>query len=175
MIETDRTHGIESPKVVLAWRKIAAPRDDIERRMLDVGLPHPALEFLDELEGACAVLVGGGGRKEVQRVGQGIGAQGPELREPERGAVVFAYVTARAASRKRNVELDAARDEADFSWLKLDPSEFRMQKQSAQLRHDKQFAVGVEKETIDHVDVGRVAVDSHPRLLGNISVTCVGE
>src|SRR5207247_8275536 len=98
----------------------AMPRDDVERRVVDLGAPDPAGEFRDELEVALDVLERGDGREEVARRGEAVRADEAEVGEAEERAVVLADVAARGAVGELDAELDPALDDGDLARLDLD-------------------------------------------------------
>ncbi len=115
MVEGDGVDAVEQRQVVLVGRVVAVPADHVERRVIDERGPEPAEKFRGDVELAIAIFIRGNGREEIARIGEAVGADGAQLRQAERQAVVLADVTARLLLLKHNAELDAARDHADLA------------------------------------------------------------
>src|SRR3954451_7556395 len=94
MIVADRADRVEPREVIFVWRVIAMPGDDVEGRMTELGRPQMALEFGDQLAGPVAILETGAGRQEIARIGEAVGADRPQFRQPELRAVILAGITA---------------------------------------------------------------------------------
>src|SRR5690606_39569993 len=68
--------------------------------MADGRAPQVALELGDELEVAFDIFVRCIRREEIARVRQAVGADRPQVRQPQQAAEVLAHVTARGAVRQ---------------------------------------------------------------------------
>src|SRR5579864_7673173 len=95
MIEAHRVDRVEAREVVFAWRVVAVPRDDVERRMIDRRAPQLTTELSDELERAFMLAVRGHGGEEIARVGEAVAADRAELGKAQQRTVVFADIAAR--------------------------------------------------------------------------------
>ena len=159
MIEGHRVDALEPVQVVLVGRVVAAPGHDVERRVVDLGLPQSAAELRHQTEVALAILERGDRRHEVARVGQPEGADRPELRQPQMLPVVLADVAARLPIDQLDTERHAPRHEADLAGRHVQHAQLGVDDQRTQLRHDQQFAVRVVEVAIGHRLVRGVDVD----------------
>jgi hypothetical protein len=91
------------------------PMTDAERRVRQLRAPEVAAELRHHLGRRVAILVRGGRCQEVARVGEAVGADGTEIRKPQRRAVVLAHVAARRFARDPDRELDTTRDNGDLT------------------------------------------------------------
>ncbi len=114
MVEGNGVDAIEERQVVFVGRVVAVPGHDVERRVIDERAPQAAQELGDDVELAVAIFEGGNGRFEVARIGKAVGADGAELGQAEREAVVFADVAAGLAVEQLDAEFDAARESRRF-------------------------------------------------------------
>ena len=94
MIEAHRADDDEAREIVFVGREIAVPGDDIERRMVHLRRPQIALEFGDQAARRRGVLVSRDRRQKIARIGETVGAERAELRQPQHGAVILADVAA---------------------------------------------------------------------------------
>ena len=145
MIEHDRADRREMTQVVFVGRVISVPRDDVERRLADLGAVEFAAPFDEEPRGLFPVLVGGDRGEKISRIGETIGADGTAIRQRERAAVVFAHESARRAVQQFDPEDHAARNDADFARFDIDDAEFGAEPKGILLRDDEIFAVGIEE------------------------------
>ncbi len=111
--------------------------------MVDRRAPQPTGELGDQFERARALLEGGDRRQKIARVGQPVGADGPEFGQAQRGAIVLPDIAARGAVGERDLEAGAARNERDFAGVKRERAELGGKPQRSLLRHDQQLAVGI--------------------------------
>src|SRR5208337_4330228 len=95
VIEAHRVDAVEIRQIVFVRRVISVPGDDVERRVFVLGFPQAAEKLDNDTVVAVAIFVGGGGRLEIARVGQAVGADRTKLGEAQQGAVIFADVAAR--------------------------------------------------------------------------------
>jgi len=79
MVEADRADRVEAAQVVLVWRVVAVPADDVQRRVIDARRPQSALELRDQFEIAVDILERRDRRKKVARVRQAIRTDRPGL------------------------------------------------------------------------------------------------
>ncbi|MNN27620.1 hypothetical protein D3C81_1411610 [compost metagenome] len=77
VVVADRTNRIEVAQVVTVRRVVAVPAHHIQRRVVDVRTPQPAVELGDQLELAFQVFVSGHRRFKIARVGQAVAADRP--------------------------------------------------------------------------------------------------
>src|SRR5918997_5895816 len=115
---------------------------------------HPQARLL------LPVLEGGHRRFEIARISQTVGAYGTAIRQGELGAIVLAHVSTGWTVDQLDLELDAARYDADLAGLDGDPAELREEAQRTLLRHDEELAVSVVEVVVfhglrDEVDVRR--------------------
>src|SRR3546814_10162038 len=82
--------------------------------MPDRRAPQVALELGDQLEVALGLLVRRIRGEEVSRIGKAVGADRPQVRQPQQAAEVLAHVAARGTVRQRDAEAHAARDQRDY-------------------------------------------------------------
>ncbi|MCY1390905.1 hypothetical protein D9M71_57290 [compost metagenome] len=106
--------------------------------------------------------------EEVPRVGQAVAADGAEVRQAQRGAVVLADIATGAGVQQLDTELHAARDHGDFQGLHIQQAQFGGDAQAALLGNDQQFAVGIEEHPL-HRGVGAVQVHADARGLFGIA------
>ena len=121
--------------------------------------PELLAELGDELEVAFAVFVPGVRRGEIARIGQAVGTQRTEVRQAQRGAVVFRDVATRLAIGQLHRETHAARNHRDLLRLDIDHAELGGDAQAALLGHQQQLAVGIEEHAL-HRTVGAVGMDA---------------
>ena len=170
MVVAHGVHRVEAREVVLVRRVRAVPRDDVERRVVDLGLPEPALELRDDAEVAVALLVGRDRREEVARVREPVRADRPEIGQAEVRAVVLAYVAASGTVLELDAELDAARHDADLARRDVQDAELRADRERTELRRDQELAVRVVEEAILHRRVRGVHVHRGAGLQRGIAV-----
>ncbi|MCW0448988.1 hypothetical protein NB706_001822 [Xanthomonas sacchari] len=164
MVETDRADGIEAAQVVFVRGVVAVPGDHVQRRMPDRRAPQMALELGDQCELAFVFLVGGDRREEIAWVGQAVGADRPQVGQPQQAAEVLAHVAARGAVGQFHAEAHAARDHRDFLRRHFQRAQFGAQAQLPELRDQQQFRIGVVEEPALHRRVGRIQVHRHAML-----------
>ena len=123
VVEGDRVDALEPVEVVLERHVVAAPRDDVERRVIDLGLPQAAAVLGDDAEVAVAILERRDRREEVARVGEAERADRTEIRQPQLLTVVLADVAAGRSVGQLDAELDAARDQADLAGRDVEDAE----------------------------------------------------
>ncbi len=175
MVEADRIDRVEPPQIVLVGRVVAVPGDHVERRMVQSRRPQPALEFLDQLGGAIDVLEGGHGRQEVARIGQAVGADRPQLRQAQQGAVVLADIAARRPIHQVDPEAHAAGDDRDLQRRHLKDPHLGDQPKPPFLGDHQQLPVGVEEHLAGHRAVGEVEVRGQSRALARPAGACQGD
>ncbi|KAG1243080.1 hypothetical protein G6F68_015937 [Rhizopus microsporus] len=143
--------------------------------MVDRCAPQAAFELGDQLEVTVHVLECRMRGLEVAWVGQAGGADRAEVGQLQQRAVVLADVAAARAVGQFPPEAHATRDHRDLLRLDLDHAHLGQQAQRAQLGHDQQLAIGVVEIAADHVAVGRVQLDAHPRVrIGRTVATHAG-
>src|SRR5579862_1762663 len=125
-------------------------------------MPH---ELGHQLEVAGPLLVPGHGCLEVTRVREPVRADGPEVRQLEGRAEVFAHVTARLPILKLDTKAQATGNDGDLLRLQVDATQLGGDAQPPQLRDDQQLAVRVVEISIHHRAVRDVPVDSTAALL----------
>src|SRR5450432_1322122 len=102
------------------------PCHHIQRRMVHGGPPKPAREFGDELASDVEVLVARVRRLEITWIGESIGTDGSKFRKLERGAEIFADITAYGARGMIHPESHAARNHRNFLRFDAQAPEFRI-------------------------------------------------
>ena len=134
--------------------------------MADFGDIELAAPFDMHAAGRFLVLEGCDRRLEITGVGQAIGADGPAIRHGEFGAVILADIAAPAVrlAEPRHLEHHAARDEADLVRLDIHDAHFGEHPDGADLRHDQQLTIGIEKIVVDHVGIEGIGVRRHADL-----------
>src|SRR5215470_15317659 len=83
--------------------------------MVEFGRPQIALKFRDDLAGLVAVLESRDRHAEITRVGEAVGADRSELREPKQRAVILADITPRAVVAQLDTEFEATGDDGDLA------------------------------------------------------------
>ena len=170
MIEAHAVDDVEAREIVFVRHVIAMPGDDIERRVIDGRAPQPAAEFGHQLEVSLAVLERRHGRQKIARIGEPVGADRPQLGQPQRRPVVLADVAARRGVEELHLEACAARDERDFPGAHVEQAEFRRQPQRTLLRDEQQLAIRIVEVAPLHRPVGRVEVNADPALQRHVAV-----
>ena len=169
MVEAHRVHRVEAREVVLVGIVVAVPRDDVERRMVELRAPQVPRELGDDFRGRIAILVGGDGREEIARIGEAVGADRAQLGEAEGRAIVLADVAA-CRALDLGAELDAARHHRDLAGSGDEAAEFGRERERALLGDDEELAIGVVAEAaLFHGAVGRVDVDRRAALRERIA------
>src|SRR5579875_2816730 len=130
-VVADRADGGEAAQIVAVGGVAAVPRHHVERRMVDRRRPQGALELRDQLEFAFDVLVRRGRRLEVARIGEAVGADRPQFRQPQRRTEVLADVAARRSIGQFNPEAQPARNQRDLLRLDFQHAEFGRDPQAA--------------------------------------------
>ena len=115
MVNGPGSHGDEARHIVFAWRIVAPPGDHIERRVIELGAPDLAAEFVQPLRWLLTVLVGCHWNAEIIGIRQTCGADQAEFRQAKRQAVIFADIAARLGIKQLDAELDTTRDQSQFS------------------------------------------------------------
>src|SRR5207237_5593927 len=118
-----------------------------------------AQEFRRDMEFAVLIFVGRGGRLEVARIGQAIGADCTEFRQPEWKAVVLADVTARLFLLEDDAEFDPAWNHANLAGLYRENPELGMKAERSELRNNQQFPIRRVEVAILHRSVGGIERD----------------
>src|SRR5262249_834003 len=121
------------------------------------------------------VFVGRNGSLEIARIGEPVGAQRPEFRQPQRLAVIFADVAARWAVRQLDAKSHATRDDGDLPVVYLHNAEFGDKTHPGLLWDDQHLAVRVVEIALGHRSVSSIDVDSHARLVGGATVAPDGD
>ena len=83
--------------------------------MVDLAGIKPAAPFDDQPARRLFVLEGSDRSLEITRVGEAVGSDRAAVREGKLGTVVLTHVAARGSTNELDLELDAARDEADLA------------------------------------------------------------
>jgi hypothetical protein len=135
------------------------PGDDIERLVIHSRAPKAAQELAYQLAFVVEIFVASMRCLEIPRVRESVRADGPEIRELERGAEVFTNVTARGARRQNDAKAQAARNDGDFLRFDVQPSELRIEVEAAKLRHDEQLAIGAVEKSPVHGSIGGIQMD----------------
>ena len=161
---------LKQRQVVLVGRVVAVPGHDVERRVIDARRPEPAQKFRGDVKVAVAIFEGGDGRFEVARVGEAIGADGPEFGQAKRQAVVLADVSAGLLVDEDDAELDAARDDADLAGRYFENAQFGVKAQRSELRNDQHLAVGGIEEAILHGGIGGIEMNGEAGLHRRIAI-----
>src|SRR3546814_6384753 len=104
VVDAYRAECVEAAQVVLAGRVVAVPGYHVQRRMPDRRAPQVALELGDQLEVALGLLVRRIRGEEVSLIGKAVGADRPQVRQPQQAAEVLAHVAARGTVRQRDAE-----------------------------------------------------------------------
>ena len=76
--------------------------------------PQAAGEFADEFARLIEFFVARPRREKIARIGEAVGADGPEIRQFERSAEVLADIASRLAVRKFHPKAQSARNHGDF-------------------------------------------------------------
>src|SRR5262245_51769442 len=100
--------------------------------MVELANVEATAPFDGEAARFFTVLEGGHRRLEIARVGKTIGADRPAVRHGELATIVLAHVAARRALQQIDLELHAARDDADLPRCDLDAPEFGEEAELAQ-------------------------------------------
>src|SRR5581483_7547510 len=95
MVIADGADGIEPPQVVAIRGVVSMPGHHIQGRMINRGSPAVAHELGDQLEITVAFLVPGNGRLKITGIGKPVGADGTQVRKPERRAKILTNVATR--------------------------------------------------------------------------------
>ena len=143
--------------------------------MANLRCPEIAHELRDQLEASFPVLVPCERRLEVAGIGQSVGADRPQVGQPQQRAVILADVAARGRVEQLDAEADSARDDDDFLRLDVDASELGCTTQAPLLRDDEELAVGIVEKAIGHRRVCGVHVDAAAALRRGISVAGHGD
>ena len=117
-----------------------------------------------------AGLVGRDRRQKIARIGETVGAERAELRQPQHGAVILADIAARRSVRQFDPETQAARHHDDLAASRFDNAELGDETGASLLRYDQHFAVGIVEAAIRHRAVGGIDVDRHADLDGDVAV-----
>ena len=78
---------------------------------------------MHKLERFVAVLEPGGGRLEVARIGEPVGADRAEIGQAEGGAEILGDIAGGAALGQQHAEADAAGNDGDLAGGDVDPAE----------------------------------------------------
>ena len=130
MVEAHRPDRVEASEIVLPRSEVAVPGDDVERAVVERRRPQPAEIFLEQLDLAFHVFVGGDGGEEIARIGEAVGADRPQFGQPEEGAVILRDITSRRTVRERSAEADPAGDERDLAGRDVDPAHLGVERQA---------------------------------------------
>ena len=175
MVETDRADGVEPGQVIFPRREIAVPRDDIERAVIEVDCPQAAEALLDQLERFVAILIPGGRRLEIARVGKPVRSDRAKLRQPQQRPMILGNIAACRAIRQQRSEPYSARHQRNLARRHHHSAQLGQQLDSSALRHEQQLAIGTGKGPRRHVGGGginmhrdalhrpRVAIGDHRR------------
>ncbi len=131
-------------------------------------------EFRHQLEVTREILVPGRRRLEVARVRQAVGADRPQVRQPQGRAEILAKIATRRAIRQLDPETQPARNDHNLLRLDLDQTQFGSHAQPSLLRDDEQLGIRVVEKTIRHGAIGDVPVDGASRLRLGRAVTTDG-
>ena len=175
VVEGHRVDALKAVQVVLEGHVVASPRDDVERRVIDLGFPQSAAVLGHHAEVALAILEGRDRRHEVTRVRQAEGADRSEVGQAEMLAVVLADVSPRGPVRQLDAKLDAARHQRHVSRRDIEHAQLGVQRQRARLRNDQQLAVGVVEKPVGHRPIGGVDVNGRPGLRGRVAIAAKGD
>ena len=146
MIEQQRPDRREIAQIVLIGRVISVPGYDVKRRMVDLAKIKFSAPF-DRHRTRCFVVLESGDRRfEIAPIGETIGADRAAVRQSEGRAIILAQKATRGAINERDLEFDAARQNADFARSNVDTAEFGEKCERALLRNNQKFAVGVVKK-----------------------------
>ena len=140
------------------------PCNHIQRRVVQLRDPKLTQEFTDQFVVAVEVFITRVRGMEIPRVGKPVGADGPEVRQLERGAEILTNIAASAASRQIDPEAQAARDDGDFLRLDMNSSEFRVERQRSKLRHDEHLAIRTVEKPPPHRLICGIQVNGAARL-----------
>ena len=174
MIEAHRAHRHEAREVVFAGHEVAVPGDDVERRVVHLRRPQIALELGQQDAWRLHVFVGCDRGEEIARVGKPVGAEWPELRQPQHGAIVLADVAARRPVRQLHPETQAARNDHDLAGRSLDDAKLGDEARAALLRDDQHFPVGIVEAAVGHRAVGGIDMDRHADLRRHVAIAAEG-
>ena len=119
-----------------------------------------------------AVLVGGDRCLEIARIGKAVGTDGAAVGKGEFGAVILAQIPARRVAKRAVFRHHAPRHDRDMARLDMHPAHLGENLDSAVLRHDQHFGVGIDQHAVGHrcghhVDAGR-----HAEMLARIAGAC---
>src|SRR3954471_7153788 len=114
MIEAHGVDHHEPGQVVLVGYVVPMPRNYVERRVREFARPQPAHEFGHHLA-PTAILEGRDRHLKVPLLREPLRADGPELRQWETVAVVFAQVAARRLCGNLDPELNSARHDCNLA------------------------------------------------------------
>jgi hypothetical protein len=173
VIEQHGPDGRIPPQIVLVWRVIAVPRDDVERRVIEHRRPHHAAPLHEQPRLVVGVFERRDWREEVARVRQAVGADRAAIGQRERAAVVLAEIPAGGTVAELDADLDAARNHRDLAGLDLDQAELRADPQAAALRHEQQFAVRVVEVLVLHRARDEIHVCAHAGLRARVAAVVI--
>src|SRR5471032_1757003 len=137
MVVADRANRVEVAQIVLIWRVVTVPCNDVERRVTDIRPPQVTIELRDEFKLAFPILERRLRGEKVTRVRETIRADWPKIGEVKQRAEVFADVTARSSIRQCHGKAHATRNDGNLERLQLDDTQLRCDRQAAFLRHDQ--------------------------------------
>lgn len=161
VVDGDRANIDEFGQIILVWRIIPGPGDNIEGIVLLKRSEEFAAKLVDNF-----VFVGGvervccGGIEEISGVGKTVGTERTELGKLEVRSPDFANVTTRWTIDESHGESETSRNDADLTWLNPKLSEFGGDIENSLLRNDEVVTVTVDIGRVCHVFVAHIGVGS---------------
>ncbi|MNS89852.1 hypothetical protein D3C72_1238770 [compost metagenome] len=149
------------------------PADHVQRAVAKGRGPQQAAVFLHALGRAIHVLEPGDGGLEVARIGQTVGADGTEVRQAERAAVILADIAAHRTV-DFHAEAHAARDDHDMAGRRLDHAHLGDKAVAPRLRHDQKLAVGGIEDAVGHRAVGDIEMDADTCAGISVAIAAIG-
>ncbi|MNZ88865.1 hypothetical protein D3C78_1077670 [compost metagenome] len=159
MVEAHGADGVETTQVVFVRDVVTVPGHDVERRMVQLAPPQFTEEFLYQGGRLPEIFVVRDRGQEVPRVGQAVAANRPQVRQTQRRAMVLGQVATCLRVEQFDTEFQATRQYRYFQRLQFQHAQLGDNTQTAQLRHQQPFAIGIEEHPL-HGAIGAVMVNA---------------
>eukprot|EP01136_Pigoraptor_vietnamica_P024412 Opistho-1_new@77441 len=168
VVKGGRVDDHEVGEVVLEWRVVAVPRDDVEGTVVHARLKEVVLVLVHDAEVARALLIPRRGRQKIARVRKTVGADGALVGDAEVARIHLADVAARRAV-DRHGEPDSALHDANLVRADLHDAVFGDDRELAGLRNDEEIPVRVLQGLVNHRRIARVDVHGEPVAHGGVA------